>query len=427
MSALCAKTKVVTFLWLAFCSQALKAQQVKVDNSYDPEGNGFRWRVYVEEGAPRLNLIKCVEYTLYPSFPNPVRKVCDPRDGFALEERGRREFTILVRIDWRNGSATSQSYMLDLHSHERSSPTIPRASPSIQDPQHLFRKARPEGLALLPSGIVILDGNQERLLQARITGLAAVTTQHLQSPIDIAPAKIDGHEFILLISKPRTGQSELMAYTTDGVLWNWWPPSEPGEFAAIAADPSNDTIYLGILTTFSFDIVRLSAQSVLSHQPHPFSSVSGINIQQDNPSVSYGLAADSANQRLYVASSAGDFFSVDLKASHSHPTVLLLPRKLGLPTALACDPAAQTLYVGAGNHLWAVDVGSSPAKVTDFVPSHHFKNVSALAMDSNHRLWVGDSGAHALYQISPDAQTLGTLPRWRGIEMRVDSYLGPFN
>jgi transcription initiation factor IIF auxiliary subunit len=102
--------------------------QVKISNTYTSVGNNrYDWTVFVKEDKATLNEIKCVEYTLHPTFPNPVRRVCKAEDGFALRENGWGEFTILIKVEWQDKHVTQQAYSLDLHS-----PELGTASPQDQ-------------------------------------------------------------------------------------------------------------------------------------------------------------------------------------------------------------------------------------------------------------------------------------------------------
>lgn len=118
---------VVTFI---LCTLQLAASsvspQVKVSNKYTSVGNDrFDWTVFINENAVTLTKIKCVEYTLHPTFVHPIRRVCKAEDGFALQENGYGEFTILVKIEWQDNHVTRQSYSLDLHSPELGTASAP--------------------------------------------------------------------------------------------------------------------------------------------------------------------------------------------------------------------------------------------------------------------------------------------------------------
>lgn len=90
-------------LTLATATPALAALTVNNTSSY-AGGGRWDWKVFVDADAETLRQIDCVEYTLHPTFPDPVRRVCD-RSGtkFALSSNGWGTFTIMVRIEYRDG------------------------------------------------------------------------------------------------------------------------------------------------------------------------------------------------------------------------------------------------------------------------------------------------------------------------------------
>jgi transcription initiation factor IIF auxiliary subunit len=57
-----------------------------------------------EAASAELDRIRCVEYTLHPSFPNHVRLVCTRQNGFELTARGWGTFTVLIRLLFKDGS-----------------------------------------------------------------------------------------------------------------------------------------------------------------------------------------------------------------------------------------------------------------------------------------------------------------------------------
>ncbi|MGO9093906.1 MAG: pYEATS domain-containing protein [Bryobacteraceae bacterium] len=91
--------------------------ELKVRNTYRYLGRGqYQWTIFLSEDQRTLDRINCVEYTLHPTFPNPVRRVCGAAGGFPLTAEGWGEFPLTVKIEWKDGHATRQQYSLDLHS-----------------------------------------------------------------------------------------------------------------------------------------------------------------------------------------------------------------------------------------------------------------------------------------------------------------------
>ena len=114
-------------LFALFGSYSVCAQQsakasslsVTVLNTSRYVGDGrWDWTVFVRAANPTLDAIQCVEYTLHPTFPNPVRRVCvrgkDAQQAFALSSNGWGEFTIKVKIFFRDGKPKLINYPLKL-------------------------------------------------------------------------------------------------------------------------------------------------------------------------------------------------------------------------------------------------------------------------------------------------------------------------
>lgn len=67
----------------------------------------WKWKIYIAAPNSILNKIKCVEYTLHPTFPNPVHLVCTRGNGskaFPLEARGWGTFRVKVLIYFKDKS-----------------------------------------------------------------------------------------------------------------------------------------------------------------------------------------------------------------------------------------------------------------------------------------------------------------------------------
>lgn len=64
------------------------------------------WTVFLQGPISALNQVRCVEYTLHPTFPNPIREVCEQgrvSEAFALTASGWGTFQIRIRVFLRNG------------------------------------------------------------------------------------------------------------------------------------------------------------------------------------------------------------------------------------------------------------------------------------------------------------------------------------
>ncbi len=91
-----------------------KALNVSIKNrSKQIEPGWWEWGVYVDGPKNELDRIRCVEYTLHPTFPNPVRVVCDRPSRFELVARGWGAFTIGVKLMLKDGSVRQLAYSLE--------------------------------------------------------------------------------------------------------------------------------------------------------------------------------------------------------------------------------------------------------------------------------------------------------------------------
>jgi transcription initiation factor IIF auxiliary subunit len=90
-----------------------------VSNTSHFVGDGrYDWTVFIYGTRVTSNHVQCVEYTLHPTFPNPIRRVCvrgaDPQHAFPLSSNGWGGFTIGLRVFFRDGTQQRLSYPLKL-------------------------------------------------------------------------------------------------------------------------------------------------------------------------------------------------------------------------------------------------------------------------------------------------------------------------
>lgn len=80
------------------------------------EGNDWwQWGVWVEGSEEELDRIDFVEWTLHPTFPNPVRKIYDRESKFRLNTAGWGVFPIWARVQMKNGDQKKLGHYLNLH------------------------------------------------------------------------------------------------------------------------------------------------------------------------------------------------------------------------------------------------------------------------------------------------------------------------
>lgn len=89
---------------------------LSVNNVASEAGNGYwNWTIFLQGSADSLAQVNCVEYTLHPTFPQPVRTVCEPGNGeypFGLPASGWGTFEVGVRIFLKNGQIREARHQL---------------------------------------------------------------------------------------------------------------------------------------------------------------------------------------------------------------------------------------------------------------------------------------------------------------------------
>ena len=78
------------------------------------EPGWWEWGVRIRGTAANLNKVRCVEYTLHRSFPNPVRTVCTRQNNFELRTTGWGTFTIPIKVLFKDNTVLQLSHALRL-------------------------------------------------------------------------------------------------------------------------------------------------------------------------------------------------------------------------------------------------------------------------------------------------------------------------
>jgi len=79
------------------------------------EPGWWNWTVFLRGEPDALEQVQCVEYTLHPSFYEPVREVCEKGQGeqaFALSARGWGTFQIKIRVFLKDGHVQELTHQL---------------------------------------------------------------------------------------------------------------------------------------------------------------------------------------------------------------------------------------------------------------------------------------------------------------------------
>ena len=105
-------------LVFAFSSSGLAQEILSVANTSRSLGNGrWEWTVFINASPQVLRQIECVEYTLHPTFPRPVQRICaigDSNKPFGLSATGWGSFQIRVRVFMRDRRVVEGSHDLRL-------------------------------------------------------------------------------------------------------------------------------------------------------------------------------------------------------------------------------------------------------------------------------------------------------------------------
>lgn len=75
----------------------------------------WAWAVWVNGKDEALDDVDYVEWTLHPTFPNPVRRIHDRSRMFRLETGGWGVFAIGARVQMKDGSHIKLRHVLKLH------------------------------------------------------------------------------------------------------------------------------------------------------------------------------------------------------------------------------------------------------------------------------------------------------------------------
>jgi hypothetical protein len=78
-------------------------------------GDRWEWTIFITGPDQLLRSVRAVEYTLHPTFPNPVQtrpRGNDPAKPFAFTATGWGVFTVGIKVTFANGQTKSLRHML---------------------------------------------------------------------------------------------------------------------------------------------------------------------------------------------------------------------------------------------------------------------------------------------------------------------------
>jgi len=88
--------------------------KLKQDSEYKGK-DSWKWSVWVEGDNTELDSVESVEYTLHPTFPNPVQVKNDRASKFKLTTSGWGTFTIYAKIRKNDGDVVDLEHQLVLN------------------------------------------------------------------------------------------------------------------------------------------------------------------------------------------------------------------------------------------------------------------------------------------------------------------------
>lgn len=77
--------------------------------------NVWDWEIFIEATPEALSKVEYVEYTLHPTFQEPIRKIHTRHNKFALSARGWTTFEIKIRVHFYDGTEKYLTHMLNFN------------------------------------------------------------------------------------------------------------------------------------------------------------------------------------------------------------------------------------------------------------------------------------------------------------------------
>ena len=80
--------------------------------------NWWQWSVELDGPDEEMDKVAYAQYTLHPTFPDPVRRVTSRRTKFRLKSSGWGEFMLYVEVGYKNGKTERLEHWLELLTRE---------------------------------------------------------------------------------------------------------------------------------------------------------------------------------------------------------------------------------------------------------------------------------------------------------------------
>lgn len=130
-------TGIIALSMVLLCASG--GPPIAIDNTAKYINGYYSWTLFIKADEDTLQNIDHVEYTLDPSFPEPVRvvKVRGGQCAFAFSATSWGEFKVKVKIVFKNGSTEELTYLLNL---------LKNGNATGCDEKRQYRRRREEGL-----------------------------------------------------------------------------------------------------------------------------------------------------------------------------------------------------------------------------------------------------------------------------------------
>lgn len=89
---------------------------LKLRNDWKYKGNDWwEWGAFLsDEGSGELSNVEFVEYVLHETFPEPIRRIDKPDDGFRLDAQGWGTFVLKAFVHFKDGKKTKLKHEIQL-------------------------------------------------------------------------------------------------------------------------------------------------------------------------------------------------------------------------------------------------------------------------------------------------------------------------
>jgi transcription initiation factor IIF auxiliary subunit len=89
---------------------------LRLRNTWNYKGDDWwEWEAFLDdEGSGELSNVKFVEYVLHETFPNPIRRIASPAEGFRLKTSGWGTFDLKAFVHYKDGKKVRLQHEIQL-------------------------------------------------------------------------------------------------------------------------------------------------------------------------------------------------------------------------------------------------------------------------------------------------------------------------